>query len=332
MKKIPFVFILFTIAILFSSCFSRTETLKPKVSGKAGEVILVISERNWSSESGSTLREILTADIDGLPQPEPLFSLVHVIPDQFAKIFNSHRNIIIINIGPENEKDKISVQQDIWSTPQIVINIKARNEEACLELLKKNSKFLVDRINRAEQERILLNYRKFMEAGIVHSLKDNHHISLVIPKGYRLDVDSSNFVWLASETPLSSQGILIYFYPYTDENTFTPEYLVEKRDRFLKKFVPGPSANTWMATEDLLPPSFKEFELDGKYYSELRGLWKLQNGFMGGPFVSFSTVDELRKRVVTVEGFVYAPSEEKRELLRQVESILFTLKIDKPED
>ena len=328
MKKIPFVFILFTIAILFSSCFSRTETLKPKVSGKAGEVILVISERNWSSESGSTLREILTADIDGLPQPEPLFSLVHVIPDQFAKIFNSHRNIIIISIGPENEKDKISVQQDIWSTPQIIINIKARNEEAYLELLKKNSKFLVDRINRAEQERILLNYRKFMEAGIVHSLKDNHHISLVIPKGYRLDVDSSNFVWLASETPLSSQGILIYFYPYTDENTFTPEYLVEKRDRFLKKYVPGPSANTWMATEDLLPPSFKEFELDGKYYSELRGLWKLQNGFMGGPFVSFSTVDELRNRVVTVEGFVYAPSEKKRELLRQVESILFTLKID----
>jgi hypothetical protein len=142
-----------------------------------------------------------------------------------------------------------------------------------------------------------------------------------------MDVDSSNFVWLASETPLSSQGIFIYFYPYTDENTFTPEYLVEKRDKFLKKFVPGPSPNTWMATEDLLPPSFNEFKLDEKYYSELRGLWKLQNGFMGGPFVSFSTVDESRMRVVTVEGFVYAPSEEKRELLRQVESILYTLEI-----
>ena len=331
MKKIPFVFILFATAIFFSSCFSRTETLKPKVSGNAGEVLLVMPERNWRSEPGGTLREILTADKDGLPQPEPLFNLVHVIPDQFAKIFNSHRNIILLSIGPENKKDKITVQQDLWSTPQIVINIKAGSEEACRELLKKNADYLVDRINRAEQERILLNYRKFMEAGIVQSLKMNHHISLVIPKGYRLDVDSTNFVWLASETPLSSQGILVYFYPYTDENTFTTEYLVEKRDIFLKKYVPGPSPNTWMATEDLLPPSFKEFELDGKYYSELRGLWKLQNGFMGGPFVSLSTIDELRQRVVTVEGFVFAPSKKKRELLRQVESILFTLKIDEEE-
>ena len=290
--------------------------------------MLVISERNWSSEPGSTLREILTFDRAGLPQPEPTFSLVQVIPDQFAKIFNSHRNIIMLSVGPENDRDVISVQQDLWSTPQVVISIKARNEEACVDLLKKNSEYLVDRFNRAERERVLLNYRKFMEAGIVNSLKENHHIGLVIPKGYRMDVDSSNFVWLASETPLSSQGIFIYFYPYSDENTFTPEYLVEKRDEFLKKYVPGPSPNTWMATEDLLPPSFNEFELDGKYYSELRGLWKLQNGFMGGPFVSLSTVDEARMRVVTVEGFVYAPSEEKRELLRQVESILYTLEID----
>ena len=332
MKKIPFFFILFTIAIFFSSCFSRTETLKPKVSGKAGELLLVMPERNWISEPGSTFREILTTDKNGLPQPEPLFSLIHVIPDQFAKIFNSHRNIILVSIGPENEKNKISVQQDLWSTPQIVINIKAESDEACKELLNKNSDYLIDRINRAEQERVLMNYRKFMEAGIVQSIKMKHHINLVIPKGYRLDVDSTNFVWLASETPTSSQGILIYFFPYTDENTFTPEYLVEKRDMFLKKYVPGPSPNTWMATEDLLPPGFKEFELDGKYYSELRGLWKLQNGFMGGPFVSLSTVDELRNRVVTVEGFVYAPGEKKRELLRQVESILFTLTIDEPED
>jgi len=328
MKKISHILFLFTIVIFFSSCFSRTETLKPKVSGKAGEVLMVMPEQNWTSEPGGTFRKILTADKNGLPQPEPLFSLIHVIPDQFAKIFNSHRNIIIVNIGPENAKDKIIVQQDLWSTPQIVINIKAGSEEACQELLKNNSDYLIERINRAERERVLMNYRKFMEAGIVHSLKENHHISLVIPKGYRLDVDSTNFIWLASETPTTSQGILVYFYPYTDKNTFTPEYLVEKRNRFLKKYVSGPSPNTWMATEDLLPPSFNEFELDGKYYSELRGLWKLQNGFMGGPFVSLSTVDELRKRVVTVEGFVYAPSEEKRELLRQVESILFTLKID----
>jgi hypothetical protein len=33
-----------------------------------------------------------------------------------------------------------------------------------------------------------------------------------------------------------------------------------------------------------------------KYYAELRGLWKVENDFMGGPFVSLSTLDEKTKQ------------------------------------
>ena len=82
-----------------------------------------------------------------------------------------------------------------------------------------------------------------------------------------------------------------------------------------------------MTTEDILPPDYSEFEMEGRYFAKLRGLWKLENGFMGGPFISLSTVDEKRQRIVTVDGYVYAPSEEKREFLRQVESILYSLEI-----
>ncbi|NQU81639.1 MAG: DUF4837 family protein, partial [Bacteroidetes bacterium] len=33
-------------------------------------------------------------------------------------------------------------------------------------------------------------------------------------------------------------------------------------------------------------------------------------------------------RVITVDGFVYAPGDKKRELLRQVETILYSLKLE----
>jgi hypothetical protein len=121
---------------------------------------------------------------------------------------------------------------------------------------------------------------------------------------------------------------MIYYYNYTDTNTFTLDFLVDKRNQIVKKYIPGPNPNSYMATEDLLPPVMKEFKQEGKYFAELRGLWKLENGSMGGPFVSISTVDELRNRVITVEGFVFAAGLEKREFLRQVESILYTLKIE----
>jgi hypothetical protein len=59
----------------------------------------------------------------------------------------------------------------------------------------------------------------------------------------------------------------------------------------------------------------------------LRGLWKLENAFMGGPFINISLLDENRNRVVTVDAFVYAPGLDKRNYVREVEAILNTFKI-----
>ncbi len=46
---------------------------------------------------------------------------------------------------------------------------------------------------------------------------------------------------------------------------------------------------------------------------------------MGGPFVTLVTYDEVNNRTVMIEGFVYAPKEDKRELLRQVEALIYTI-------
>jgi len=324
-KSIPLATISFL--LLMTSCFQRTETLKPKISGKAGEVMVVLPEHQWDSEIGTVLIEVLAQDQEGLPQSEPLFDLVHVVPDQFSKIFTSHRNILLFKIGPEMTEEKISVQRDLWSTPQLVINFQARTDSSIVKLIRDNTRYLINRINVAERERVIINYKRYQETDIVHSIQQKYDLSLFIPKGYSLDLDSTHFAWLESETPKTLQGIFIYDYPYVDEQTFTSEYLISKRNSVLKRYVPGPVKNSWMTTEDLIPPDFEEFELDQRYFAELRGLWKLENGFMGGPFVSLSTVDEVRNRVVTIEGWVYAPDDEKRELLRQVESILYTLQL-----
>ncbi len=64
----------------------------------------------------------------------------------------------------------------------------------------------------------------------------------------------------------------------------------------------------------------------------MRGLWELHGDFMGGPFVSYTVVDERHNRVVTLDGFVYNPGHDKRDLLRQIESLLYTLSFPKPSD
>ena len=53
----------------------------------------------------------------------------------------------------------------------------------------------------------------------------------------------------------------------------------------------------------------------------------MRNEAMGGPFVSHSRVDEKNNRVITVEGFVYAPEKMKRGLIRRLEGSLYTLQL-----
>ncbi len=327
MRRILLLSGFLTMILLIYSCKYNADTLKPRISGLSGEIILVVPQYKWESALGDTLRKFFSYDQPALPQPEPVFDIIHISPNQFSKIFTTHRNIVNIKIDSKYTKAGISMINDQWAVPQLVINVTAPNDSSCIDLLVENSDLIIDKINDAERQRVLFGYKKYQETDISRKLKKKYHLRLYIPKGYNLDVDSSDFVWISNETPLCSQGIFIYFYPYNNRNVFLPENLIRKRNEVLKKYVNGPVENTWMTTEDLITPVYTEFEKDSLYFAKLQGLWKLQNGFMGGPFVSISTVDEERNRVVTLEGFVYAPNDDKREFLRQVESILYSVEI-----
>jgi hypothetical protein len=327
---------LFVFSAIFY-CKPDERSILPKISGSAGEVLLIIDNQKWESTVGEKFNEVLTQVQPALPQPEPVFKLIHTSPAGFTNIFRVHRNIIFARIGSEFEESKIAIQRDQWATPQLVINVQAPNDEECIRLLEESGDQIIERINRSERERLMDYYRSYQVAAIYNRLKVKHHLTLSIPKGYEIAVDTTDFVWISTESAqpgesgyafYSQQSILIYYYDYVDTNTFTLDYLVNKRNQYLKKHIPGPNPGSYMATEDLLPPIMKEFKLDDRYVAELRGLWKLENGAMGGPFVSLSTVDEERNRVITVEGFVFAAGLDKREFLRQVESILYTLEID----
>ena len=74
-----------------------------------------------------------------------------------------------------------------------------------------------------------------------------------------------------------------------------------------------------------------ESMIDNMYVAEIRGLWNVTDDFMGGPFLSTSRVDEERNRVVTVEGFVYYPSENKRKFMRWFEVITESVTFPKKE-
>jgi hypothetical protein len=97
----------------------------------------------------------------------------------------------------------------------------------------------------------------------------------------------------------------------------------------MKANVPGEFKGSYMGTEyKYHDPIFKEIWVNGGYCAELRGLWKVLNGgAMGGPFYSHTRLDEINQRVITIEGFVFAPGVKKRNPMRQLEAIIFSAKL-----
>jgi hypothetical protein len=77
-----------------------------------------------------------------------------------------------------------------------------------------------------------------------------------------------------------------------------------------------------MVTEDSYAPYLFHTKIKGKETFESKGTWELKNDYMLGPFINYCIIDRTNKRVLVLEGFCYAPSKEKRDLMFELESII----------
>ena len=322
MKRLTILAALAT--MIFAGCNNVREKVLPQVSGKAGEVVIVIEDQVWKSTT-DTIINILKADVPGLPQEEPMFDVVRIPNSAFTEIFQRHRNIISCRIASDSTAST-KVAYDLWATPQTVIQIVAPSAQALEQLFSDNRDKIVGLLLKAEQDRIIKNYSTFPERQVMDKLAKATGVTMTIPKGYTFDMDTNNFVWISHETPEISQGLFVYYYDYTDSLMLTRDSLIAMRNRMCKAYVGGPSDGSYMTTvgfEDVT--TFRSFNLRGRYTAELRGLWETRGDFMGGPFVSITQYDEKHGRIVTVDGYVYAGKKDKRNYMRQVEAIMSTM-------
>ena len=321
MKKI----LLALAAVLALASCKSTKALLPNVSGKAGEIIVVIEKADWEGNLGTKVRDLLACDCPWLAQKEPLYSLANVAPGGFGDLFKIHRNIVFFAISPQLDTAGIAYRHDVWAAPQCLVQISAHNADEAADLLTENGKTIVSFIEQAERDRVIRNSIRYEQRDIAPKVAEVFGGSPHFPMGYKLKKLTDDFGWIADEKQYTIQGILIYKYPATGaENELELENIIAKRNDILKDNVPGMFENTWMTTGEYMPPQIEYFRYRGREFSQVRGLWEVENDYMGGPFVSQSFYSKDGSEVITAEAFVYAPKYDKRQYLRQVESILFS--------
>lgn len=309
-----------------ASCKSskNTKLPLPAVSGRAGEIVIVVDRTLWNSSLGAKFREILEVEYPFLPQPEPSFKLVSISEDMFSSSFKLHRNLIFVDISTEIEAAKMQVQYNTWAAPQIVIKISGPNVDAVVDLLDQNKATLYQRLERIELERSTQNARSYANPYFQRHIFEKYGINLSIPTGYDLKFDESDdFTWFEYSTNFATMGVFVYAYPYKDSTQLTEKAQIATRNAFLKKYVPSSKEGSYMTTTTYIEPEYTKLSINGMFLGRLRGLWEVEKGFMGGPFIAYSTI--VGDRVVTVEGFVHAPKTDKRDYLRQMAGIVLTM-------
>jgi hypothetical protein len=153
--------------------------------------------------------------------------------------------------------------------------------------------------------------------------------SICAPEDIRATKRADHFLWAGSNRNEKDLNLVVYSYPWDGTDVCTAENFVTKRDSVMQQHIPGSTPEQWMQTTriDGRPIIFSERrDIDGRRVQEVRGLWEMRRGALGGPFVSIVSIDSAAARVVVAEGFVYSPSTDKRDLLRMVEASLRTLR------
>jgi hypothetical protein len=163
------------------------------------------------------------------------------------------------------------------------------------------------------------------------AIKKNFSFTLNVPTGFYVAKTTPHFMWIRHEANRYSQGILIISTPYKDTTQFTRDKILSKIQKFQLHEIPGPTNGSFMTLDRkfVLPKARRITGFPTGFAVEIRGLWRVEHDFMGGPFVSYTFVNKQTGKLVTLFGYVYYPNHKKRDLLLQVESILYSVKFDK---
>ena len=321
-----------------TACGTVERPSKPSASGRAGELLAIMEPRLWEGQVGQAFNEVFRATITTLNQPEPMFNVIFVPRREFSRVFETHRHLFFIEIDQTLSSPSIEITRDTWSYPQLVVRVKAPDEETVVRILHNNAETFYDRYIAVEYLRLQNAYRRMLQRSSHQAVMNMFGVDMAIPEGYFVAVEGDNFIWLRKTATNEEfdQAVMIWTLDYTDPAIdFDEDMIWARRDSITRMYIPGQMPGSFMTTynqPDLkLRPEFREVDFNGRFAIEARSLWRLQGDFMGGPFVNYTFVDEQTNRLFMMDGWVFAPKYDKRDFLRQVEAIIWSARFPKEE-
>lgn len=316
-----------------SSCNDRP-TLMPPSGGRLFEVLVV-------GDDSSIVRDVLQQDVPGLPQSEPQFDVSAIKTDAFKSTLRLSRCIVTVSVSAKAyDTPTLRIEKNVWAEPQTVVRISAPSAARLRDSVTVFAPRLLLALNKTEMSKSLSMIRHKRNTKAERLIQEKFGITMWIPADMIASRQAPDFFWLSNNSPTTMKNIVVY----RDWNRFRAangklnyydnpvSHLTAARDYWLGRNIKGETDAMHMATvgESVTVAPFKKRPDVLWLY---RGLWEMTGDDMGGPFVSLAIpLKEHRTKGdydcgnTVVEGFVFAPGTKKRNAMRELEALLYTIK------
>ena len=350
------IFVLLTIFSIYSCDFEETATRQenlPRSTGKTGEIIVVMDSAFWENALGDTLRSIFSQNVPTINRQEPFFSLNHIEPKDFKSFFTRQRNVMFVTVLDDKNRGNrrlkryftseslrmidedpslyMFIKQNEFAKDQNILHLFGKTSNDLMSNLTRNRNNLLSHYLKIEEDRIYKSlYSVKYEQGVSNHIKQKLGCSLLVPSGFEIGLEDEKFVWLRDFSPDVDKSIFISWMDYTSEEMFSLDSLLKYRTELSKPYIlyKPEDKESYLLTETKNFDVFRqEINFKGQYAVELKGLWKTNKYYMGGPFVGYAMVDEASGRLYYIEAFLYSPGQPQRDNMRELETILKTFKL-----
>lgn len=300
--------------LFLASCSTGGRNGKlPKSTGMPYEVVL-------EGDTDSIVTKMLTEDVTGLPQPEPLCRLIQVKKGKTRGNYLLVRTRIVVNIG---ERDfSVTLRHDENAAPQNIIRITAQSAQQLQERLNgEKLRHIVDEVELKNLADIISGNPSKQNGEMQDEIKKMFGIDMKIPAAMNASKKAKDFIWISNNASSGMQNLLVM--KVKSEERRAGKGKVKSEERRMK------NSNAFHVNDKALIDSILRTNMPGEtdsmymvipHLSE-RGLWEMKGEAMGGPYVMRRIHNNLY-----IIAFVYAPEMKKKILIKQLEAAISTIK------
>lgn len=333
---------------------AQTKTMdKELAKGPLSKIYIIADDSVWDTAMTDSIIYYFQSAYPILPAPEPLYDLMRYSTQQIKnkqerRELRTYMLLADLNdpesaatkmalkdIGPEKAKAvkesgsyKLIVGKDKWAEGQIIVYLMGHGREQLYDNIRDNFNAIDKAIRKGEKSKRKNSvYLGGINSKVKSEIRETMSINLEVPSDFKMAMNNKEdeVIWLRKDDSDAILNLMIKNMGTFDEADFSKEGMKAIRNE-LGLFVSSKIENTYMIINDIdLPMLMSSTSFNNNFALEARGIWELENDFMGGPFISYIVHNPNSDQVFFVDGFVHAPGEEKREHMLQLEHIIKTL-------